>query len=135
MTYATAITSLAALLAANTSAKTVHQDPPESLSQFPCWVLGWARGNGIWVSIGLTEESTTLMAVLYLSRQILPISNASIRTYIQEFRDMIAANRTVSGAFFAVDNWAWEGPVAITYGDKILLGIRFEITGRLVTDP
>lgn len=130
MTYATAVTQLASLLASETSTNIVHSDPPESLGQFPCWVVQWVRGEGGYLAGGVTDEVVTLGALLYISRQVLPIQNSTVRGYIQEFTNMMQAYRTLNGGFNDVVGWRWEGPTGLTYGGQTHLGIRFEIVGR-----
>jgi hypothetical protein len=111
MTYATAITQMATVLEAVSGVSIVHQDPPESLVEFPCFVLRWNSGELEWYTNNLMQEEATLWAILYLN----------------SFRDAIDGVRDLSGNVFNILRWRWEGPTGLTYADNIYLGIRFEV--------
>lgn len=134
MTYATAITQLATVLDGITGIDIIHQDPPESLSELPCFVLIWQSGEIEYFTNNLTREEGTVAALLYLNRQILPSASSNVRGYIQSFRDAIDGVRDLSDAVFNILRWRWEGPAAVNYADQWYLGIRFEIDVLLVSN-
>ncbi len=136
MSKVTPLTQLAAILLANTSAVKVHEYPPESLGELPCFVLEYTSGElGMAAASALTNEMLTVVAALYISRQVLPLASTDARPYIDEVRDALNANASLGGTVLTVEGLRFEGPGALAYTEVIgrpnlYYGIRFEIDFR-----
>jgi len=136
LTKVTALTQLASILEDNTSATKAHEYPPESIAEMPCFVLEWISGDlGMATAGTLTNELCTVLAVLYLNRQVLPVASTAARPYIDEVRDALNGNASLNSTCVSVEAIRFSGPGAIDYTSSAgivhwFYGIRFEIDIR-----
>lgn len=130
MTINTALTELGTILEAETSCTKVYVNPPESLSEFPCFVLVYVGGSMTLATAGdLSHDILTAQIALYVTRQSLPTSSTKVRPYIQEVRDALTGNATLNGSCFRIGPLTnFEGPGAMNYATDLHYGIRFECT-------
>jgi hypothetical protein len=131
MTIATALTQMASILEANTDAVKAHANPPESLSEFPCFVLEWVRGDlGMTSASDTSNNLLTAVVALYANRQVLATSSAVARPFITSVFEALAGNASLNGAALVVEDIRFEGPGGLDYGGQQYFGIRFEVDVR-----
>ena len=132
MSAATALAQIQSILETNLTAVKVHQFPPESLSTFPSMVLEWTGGStGLAEGGSYTNRTATLLAALYINRQVIMNASETVRPYIDSFESAIADNApliTPCGA--SVETLRWQGPGLLTYNRNEYYGIRFEMDVR-----
>lgn len=128
MTIATALTQMASILETNTDAVRAYANPPESLAEFPCFVLEWLRGDlGMAAAGDTSQQLLTAVVALYANRQVLATSSAVARPFITSVFEALVGNATLNGAALVVEDIRFEGPGQIDYAGQQYFGIRFEV--------
>ena len=131
MTITTALTQMASILETNTDAVRAYANPPESLSEFPCFVIEWQEGDLTLATAGdLSNDLLTATVALYTNRQVLPIASSAARPFIVAVRDTLTGNASLNSTALSVETIRFTGPGALEYGDQTYMGIRFEVDVR-----
>jgi hypothetical protein len=125
---ANALSALASILEAQTGAK-AHANPPESISEFPSFVLEWMTGGRLYreTETALDEDLVTAAAGLYVNRQVLPSASAVARPFLTSVRDAVWGNANLNGEVRWVPEIRFTGPGALEYGIDTHLGVVFEM--------
>jgi hypothetical protein len=107
-----------------------YSNLPAALMVFPCIVIMPVRGYQESLAGGGVALHE-LQVTLYLSNQILPEAMGAAVPFIGLVRNNIYAHATLGGlaahCLPVPDAPFYEGPGAITYGDKSLLGVAFHL--------
>lgn len=102
----------------------VHDDPPESMSEFPCAIVyGW-RGNYTANAAG-GQSLHTVIVEIHQSRQVLPQAMDAAKVWPDR---MYAELKTVTGSdgFHVV--WPFSYTAAgLQYAAETHYGVRFEV--------
>lgn len=104
-----------------------YDDPPESISEFPCGLAYVESGEIKTVSSGWGQGLHTFRVALYLNRQVLPDAVDAAKPWPYRVFAALAAEQTLNGT---VDAILWPltyrvGPLA--YGKDTHLGILFTL--------
>lgn len=134
MTIETWMPALASVLAAVPDVEQVHtyEDLPGTLSVFPCVVVMPLSGSQSVSAGGLNIAIHQLRLTLFVSAQIIPEAAGRAVPFIARMRTALAASVTLGGLvahLLPVGPPApfYEGPGAIAYADKTLMGINFTV--------
>lgn len=126
--------ALASVLAAVPDVEQVHtyEDLPGTLTAFPCYVVMPISGTQSLSAGGLNIAVHQLRLTLYVSAQVIPEAAGRAVPFIARTRTALAANVTLGGLVAHMlpsgpPEKFYEGPGAITYADKPLMGINFTI--------
>jgi hypothetical protein len=121
------ITQLATLEAEITGVQAAHDETPESLNEFPCFInyhgrstLNWGAGEG-------GKSLHTIICELHVSRAVSEEAELAARPFIKLFRDKLAANTTLNGAVDTINEVRAETVAFIMSAAEQHLGIRFEV--------
>jgi hypothetical protein len=122
---------MATILEANTDVARAYANPPESLPEFPCYVIEWLRGDmGMASASDTGNYLLTAVVALYVNRQVLATSSAGARPFITSVFEALAGNASLNGAALVVEDVRFEGPGGLDYAGNQYFGIRFEVDIR-----
>lgn len=134
MTVAAVITKLAAIEAAITGVKRAHDETPESLSEFPCFINYPRRGTLTPENACLTVKGLhTAVCELHISRQDLPTAETAARPFIERFTHAVWADPTLAGEVDTVNEIRYEYG-KLNFGGEVHLGLQFEVDFKLKED-
>ena len=120
------IRELAALERQIVGVKKAHNETPESLSNFPCFINRPGTGVLLHAASDLGVAFHTIMCELHIDRRPLPEAEAKARPFIKRFWKIIAANDSLNGTASSVNEIRYfYGP--LDFAGETHIGIRFEL--------
>lgn len=133
MTVAAVLTQLATVEATITGIKRAHDETPESLSEFPCFINYPRRGTvtpapgGVALAI---KGLHTVVCELHITRQDLPTAESVARPFIDRFVKAVWADPKLGNTVDTVNEIRYEYG-RLEFGREQHLGIRFEVDFKL----
>jgi len=125
------ITQLAVLEAEITGVVVAHDETPEALGEFPCFVNYPLVGELHFDAAEFAISDHTIRCELRVARGHLPEAENLARPFITLFRDKMAANLTLNGSVTSIMTIRYEYGVltwaAGTPKEEKHFGIRFEV--------
>ena len=133
MTVAAVITQLVTVEAALSGILQAHDETPEGLGALPAFINYPLRGEVIGGTPGQIKGIHTVRAEVHLTRANLPTAESLARPYIDSFPKAIWDDPTLGGTVDTVIRVGYEYG-RLEFGDKIHLGVQFEIEFKLQED-
>ncbi|MGD8499058.1 MAG: hypothetical protein PVJ86_00330 [Phycisphaerales bacterium] len=131
MTVAAVLSQLAIVEATITGVKRAHDETPESLSEFPCFINYPRRGTVTPVDACLAVHGLhTVVCELHITRQDLPTAEGVARPFIDLFVKAVWADPKLSNTCDTVNEIRYEYG-RLEFGREQHLGIRFEVDFKL----
>lgn len=128
MTLEAAVNAMVVAVRTLDGLKKMYNDPPESLSEFPCGLAYIDSGEYI---AGPSSHGNHIIIVdIYESRSILPQSVDRAKQWPDKMQALLAANLTLTGTASHVgnrDRFFSYRAMAMQYNDMIYYGVRFTI--------
>lgn len=129
MSLTTAIAGLRTAVATVTGLTRVYDDPPESISEFPCAM--------VYVESGVYTDTPaggygmhTLIVDIYESRTVLPQAVNNAKQWPDKLRTVILTDRTLGGTVShigdAVQFFSYRA-LPLPYNDNVHYGMRFRV--------
>jgi len=125
MSIKTVITQVAAIQGEISGIKQVHDSPPASVNAFPCFVnfMGPAEVN---YTGSRRETRHTVKMQLYVSKQVTPQGDATLRGFIDTILDKFDQHTTINDTCAYSMITGYE-PGVLMYGNTQYLGISFTL--------
>lgn len=125
--------TLKAKLAEITDILQVHtmDELPGSIQVFPTAIVTVISGSFEYSVGGPCLDFHTVQITVYLASQVLPEAYGVALPILAKVRDKLAGNIRLSGLvdhILPTEGQTYDGPGAVRYGDKDLLGIIFRYT-------
>ncbi len=128
MTLEAAVNAMVVAVRTLDGLRKMYDNPPESLSEFPCG-LAYIKG-GEYIAGGAPHGNHIITVDIYESRSILPQSVDRAKQWPDKMRTLLAANLQLGGAASHVGNqtrfFSYEA-MAMQYNDMLYYGVRFQI--------
>ena len=132
MTVAAVLTQLAVVEAALSGVARAHDETPENLGEFPCFI-NYPRSGTITAGPGGVQQVKglhTVVAELHITRQDLPTAESIARPYLDSFPKAIWSDPTLAGTVNTVLEIRYQYG-RLEFGGERHLGVRFEIDFKL----
>jgi len=108
-----------------------HDDPPESLSEFPAGMVFSVSGEITAVSDGFDRGLHTLRVVVYLSRTVLPAAVDAAKVWPYRIHNTLKADQTLGGTVRAVV-WPMSYRVGpLLYGSETHFGVAADVVVKV----
>ena len=133
MTVAAVLTRLSVIEDAISGVVRAHDETPESLSEFPCFINYPRRGTvtpapgGVALAI---KGLHTVVCELHITRQVLPTAEGVARPFIDLFCKAIFADPKLGNTVDTVNEMRYEYG-RLEFGKEQHLGVRFEVDFKL----
>ena len=108
-----------------------YDEPPESLSEFPCGMAFVVSGEITAVSDGFDRGLHTLRIAIYLARAVLPEAVGAAKVWPYLIHNALKADQTLAGTVKAI---VWplsyrSGPMV--YGSETLFGVAADVVLKI----
>lgn len=128
MTLVAAVNAMVVAVRTLDGLKKMYDNPPESLSEFPCGIA-YIKG-GEYVAGPVSHGNHIIIVDIYESRSILPQSVDRAKEWPDKMRTLLRDNLTLTGTASHVGNqsrfFSYEA-MAMQYNDMLYYGVRFQI--------
>lgn len=128
MTLEAAVNAMVVAVRTLDGLKKMYDNPPESLSEFPCGIA--YIDSGEYIAGPVSHGNHIITVDIYESRSILPQSVDRAKGWPDKMRTLLAANLTLTGAashIGSANRFFSYRAMPMQYNDMLYYGVRFQI--------
>ena len=110
----------------------IYSNLPATLSVFPSAIILPIAGDAEYSEGGPIKSYHNVQITVFVASQILPQANSIAVPFIEKVRNKLARDMTLNNTVehclpVGLGENFYEGPGAVTYGDKVHMGIIFRV--------